>query len=296
MNAKGSMKSWETELNKMGFLKKWHKDIYKKVYTLKPPLKLRFSERAIEMIRKKYHPRFEGGGILLTKPALKNGDKILEVKKVKFLKNLSSTPEKEFRFDKSEIFRVWKENSEADKEYYVPIHFHSHSLIDLEKLSDMRSTIASLVPLSTSEKDQETSLGLDIRVNELNFLIPSALVVKSEIVEKHIIIGFYGGGITPTNFTEYMAKVTGQTMKEIWDMLKAWVKEDPNRIWILMSLGLLLGIPVALRPKQAIPLIFVIFIILLTSQVIPLTKQEGKYFGILKEGLIIEIPEYTPTF
>ena len=178
----------------------------------------------------------------------------------------------------------------------MPIHFHSHLLIDLEKVSDIGNMIASLTPVDTSKRDQETSLGLIIGMNELDFLIPSALVVRSDIVGKDIIIGFYGSGITPTNFTEYMAKLTGQTIKEIYDMLKAWAEEDPKRKLILILLGLLLSILIVLRPKQAIPLIFVIFIVLLTSQVIPLTKQEGRYFGILKEGLVIEIPEYTPTF
>ncbi len=280
----------------MGFLRESHEGIPKKVYTLKPPLRLRFSEKVVEKITKYFHPKFEVGGILLAKPTLKNGVKILEVKKVIFLRNFSSTPEREFRFDRSEIFRVWKENSEVDKEYYVPIHFHSHPLIDLKEPSDIRSIFAALAPLTSSKKDQEASLDLDMKMEEASFLIPSALVVKSEIVGKDIVIGFYGGGITPTDFTEYMVNLTGQTMKETWDMLKAWVKEDSNRIWILIILGLILCIPVVLRPKQTIPVIFVIFIILLASQAIPLMKQEGKYFSILKRGLTIEIPEYSPTF
>jgi len=80
-------------------------------------------------------------------------------------------------------------------------------------------------------------------MNEFNFLAPSALVVKSEFVEKNLIIGLYGGGITPTEFTEYMVKITGQTIKEIWNRLKAWVEEDPNRKWILIILGFILSIP-----------------------------------------------------
>lgn len=296
MDARSGMENWEKELSRMGFLKEGRKDISKKFNILKTPLKLRFSEKAIEKIEKIYHPKFEIGGILLAKPTLKNGEKILEVKKVVFLKNLSSTPEREFRFKKSEIFRKWKEKSEEDKEYYIPIHFHSHPLINLEEVSDVRSIIASLAPVTPSKKDQETSLGLDIMIRELNFLVPSALVVKSDFIEENIIIGFYGGGITPTDFRKYMAKLTGRTMEETVDILKAWVNEDSNRIWLLILLGLLLSIPIVLRPKQAIPLIFLIFIFLLTSQVIPIAKREGKYFGILKEGLIIEIPEYTPTF
>lgn len=166
----------------------------------------------------------------------------------------------------------------------------------MEEPSDIRGIFAALAPLTSSEKDQETSLGLDMKMEEASFLIPSALVIKSEIVGKDIVIGFYGGGITPTDFTEYMANLTGQTMKETWDMVKAWVDEDLSRGWILIVLGFLLGLLIVLRPKQTIPIIFVIFIILLASQAIPLIKQEGKYFGILKQGLTIEIPEYSPTF
>lgn len=82
------------ELNKMGFLRESHEGIPKKIYTLKPPLRLRFFEKVIEKITKYFHPKFEVGGILLAKPTLKNGVKILEVKKVIFLRNLSSTPER----------------------------------------------------------------------------------------------------------------------------------------------------------------------------------------------------------
>ena len=295
MDIRSRMESWETELNKMGFLEEWHKDTLKKVYTLNTPLKLKFSINAVEKIRKNYHSKLEGGGIMIAKPSLKNGDKILEVKEVIFLKNLSSTPERSFQFNKSDILKVWKEKSESDKEYYVPIHFHSHPQIDLEKVAGIGNITASLAPLTASERDQETSLGLDIEMNGFDFLVPSALIVKSEIVASEIIIGFYGGGVTPTDFKEYMAKVTGQTMEETWNVLKAWVKENPINMWILILLGFLLSIPIVLRPKQAIPLYFTIFILLLASQAIPIEKQEGKYFDILKEGLTIEIPEYTPT-
>lgn len=286
--------TWEIKLNEMGFLREWNISIHKRLHTLKPPLKIRFSNKVVEKIREKYRPRFEIGGILLARPTLKNGDRTLEVKKVVFLRNLSPTPEKSFHFDKREALRLWKENSETDKEYYIPIHFHSHPFIDIDRLSNVHSIIPSLAPLTTSEKDQKTSLGLDIKIKEVDFLIPSALVVKSELVKKRTVIGFYGGGITPTNFGEYMIKLTGQTIKETWDMVKAWVDEDPSRGWILIVLGFLLGLLIVLRPKQAIPTIFVIFILLVTSQIIPLIREEGNYFGALEKGLTIEIPEYSP--
>jgi len=203
-NAGSSTESWKTKLNRMGFLREWNKDVPKKVYTLRPPLKLRFSKKAIEQIRENY-PKFEVGGLMLAKPTLEGGDKNLEVGEVILLKNLSATPERSFHFKKGEIFRVWKEKSEVDNECYVPIHFHSHPQIDLESVSNIYSMIASLSPVTTSGKDQETSLGLDINIDGLDFLIPCALVVESHIVGEDIIIGFYGGGITPTGFTEYMA-------------------------------------------------------------------------------------------
>lgn len=287
--------TWGLKLRDMGFLREWNISIHKKLHTLRPPLETRFSDTVVRKIREKYHPRFEIGGILLARPILRNGERILEVKKVVFLQNLSPTPEKEFRFDKSEVLRLWKENSETDKEHYVPIHFHSHPFIDIDRLSNIHSIIPSLAPLTTSEKDQETSLGLDIKIKEVDFLIPSALVVKFEIVKKCAVIGFYGGGITPINFNEYMIKLTGQTIKETWDMVKAWVDEDPSRGWILIVLGFLLGLLIVLRPKQAIPAIFVIFILLVTSQIIPLMREERNYFGILEKGLRIKIPEYSPS-
>ena len=104
--AGSSTESWKTKLNRMGFLTERDKDVPKKVCTLRPPLKLRFSKKAIEQIRERYHPEFEVGGLMLAKPTLEDGDGILEVEEVIFLKNLSPTPERSFHFKRGEIFRA----------------------------------------------------------------------------------------------------------------------------------------------------------------------------------------------
>lgn len=162
-------------------------------------------------------------------------------------------------------------------------------------MRDVNNLILALTPVTTSGADQVFSLGLQIPVNGYKFHVPNALVVRSEIADKNTIIGFYGGGITPTDFKEYFAKLSGETIEKIFDAVHRWVEEDPNRVWILVLLGLLVAIPLVFFRRQAIPIVMVLVLILLGSQIIPLASQAAdslpNYFAIVrKEDTAIKIP------
>jgi len=62
-------------------------------------------------------------------------------------------------------------------------------------------------------------------------------------------------------------------------------------------LGFLIGVPTILYPKKVIPLILLLIVVLLGSQIIPISRQAAEnipsYFGILREETtMIRIPKY----
>jgi len=290
-------RDWIANLTSTGFLRESERHVGRTIYTLTTPIVIRFPKENVEKIITGYNPKFEIGGVVLAIPELEDNNRILEVKKIIYLKNLSSTPEKSFFRPKikSDIRKIWKSGLDRDKKWYIPIFFHSHPLIESSDLRDINKLATSLTPVATSKADQKFALGLQIPINSVEFLIPNALVVSSEIVGQQTIIGFYGGGITPLDFNEYFAKLTGKTIEEIWDALNAWIEEDPNRKWILVFLGLLIAIPVILYPKRTIPIILGLLLALLGSQMIPITRQAAEaipnYFTVLREEkTLIKIP------
>ena len=292
-------KDWIAKLTTIGFLREPLTYAGGKIYSLTTPIVIRFPKQAVGKILTGYNAKFEVGGVVLAVPKLEDGNRILEVKKIILLKNLSSTPEKSFFRPKikSDIHKIWKSSLDIDKKFYIPIFFHSHPRIKSSYIVDVNKLVGELSPVATSEADRKFSLGLQIPINSVKFLVPNALVVRSEIAGQQTIIGFFGGGITPTDFTKYFAKLTGKTVGEIRNALDSWIKEDPNRIWLLILLGLLIAIPIVLYPKKVIPIILVLTIILLGSQIIPITRQVAdnlpNYLGVLrKEGTMIRIPKY----
>lgn len=255
------------------------------------PILVRFPKRIVEKLLTGYDPKKEVGGLILAVLKLQDGNRILEVEKVIFFKNLSSTPEKSFfRPDiKSDISKIWKSSLDTGKHLYLPIFFHSHPRIELSHISDVEKLVWELSPVATSEADQSFSLGLQISIDNAKFFVPNALIVQSRIGNGGTIVAFFGGGITPTDFGEYLSKLTGKTIEEIWAVLNSWLKEDRSRVWILVLLGLLI----------AIPIILILAVIILGTQIAPITRQVAddlpNYFGILKrKDTLIRIPKYRP--
>lgn len=292
-------RGWKADLVNRAFLRDSLTHLGEKLCSLTTPIFVRFPKQTVKKILSGYDPQFEVGGLFLIVPILEDGNRVLEVRKTIFLKNLSSNPERSFFRPelKKDVQRIWRSNLESDKEPYIPIFFHSHpkikpSYVDINKL------LAELSPVMTSEADQRFSMELEIEVDDVKFLVPNALLVQSEILDQQTIIGFFGGGITPTDFSEYFSKMTGKTLRELWNGLTSWIKEDADRFWPLLLLSfLVIGIPAILYPKRVIPLILVLVVVLLGSQIIPISRQTGEsipsYFGVLREeDTIINIPEY----
>lgn len=287
---------WKTKLDRIGFLEEWRKtnflQIQNKVYTLRTPFLIFIPKEVAERIRGSYNPHLEIGGVMLAVPTLINSHRLLEIRKVVFLKNLSQTPQRSFfRPDfKKDILSIWKVNSKIDKETYVPIWFHSHPGMNVGHILQLQNQIA------TSKVDQKLSFK-HAKINEFYFLIPNVLIVK--IFGSRLIIGFYGGGIAPTDFEEYIIKLTGQTFNELWEYLSNWFKAHPKAKWWLLPLGVLITFLAVRYPKQVGKAfgIALIAVVAFATQILPLEKHKTytvpKYFNILEQDqLAIQIPYY----
>lgn len=294
------------KLAELGFLEE-HVEDGKVMCALATPVNIRFSKEVAHELTANYHLEHEIGGVLLGVPLFEDGKRVLEIRKVAFLRNLSKTPKLKFEFKKSDIARVWNEDTQTDHLLYIPIHFHSHPLLDTHP-SNWMTLFYSLSPVLTSGKDQKTASELHVELNGLNFHVPCAFLVRSRLIGEEIIVGFYGGRVIPTDFTEYMTKLTGKTMKDVWGILKReiqkveeWVSKDPTRE-LLLIVGIIVGLIVtgyiAVKFRRAMPIIAILVILLVASQVVPIAKQAEeivpRYFGILKEDLVVHIPSSKP--
>lgn len=280
-----------SHLYKSGFLKRiTSRRTQRTRYVLRTPFILKLAKEVTEKLEKKYNPNLEKGGVLLAFPSIESGTRILEIRKVLFLRNLSNKPENSFSFRLKSVRNTWIK-ALKNKQLCIPIHFHTHPCVD----DFSKSTALHFSPMSTSKADQITSLGLILPTKSAKFHIPTALVVMSKLLGKRLLIGFYGGGITPPDFSEYLAVVTGKTIKEIFDFVINWIKKDPKRKFMLVLLLVCTGFLVVKYPKQVLPFIAIFLLYALLSM--GLFKQSAdeypKYFALLKQNTKIIIPKYS---
>jgi len=290
--------NWITKLDEIGFVKKWQKHeplrIQNRTYALKTPFLITIHKEAVQKIYRSYNPNLEIGGIMLAVPTLKNGARFLEVTKVALLQNLSPTPEKSFHrpnFEK-DLLNVWGNNSTLDRQLYIPIWFHSHPTINTNNILQIQTLIA------TSEADRGFSFKR-VKINKFHFLVPNAVIVKTQILGSQLITVFYGGGITPTDPQQYIMNLTGQTLSELWVNLSNWFKTHPNAKWLLLSFVLIIIILAFYYPKQVGKAVggTLVTLLVLTTQILPLAKHKihrlPNYFDILgKHQITIQIPYY----
>ena len=286
---------WAAKLASSGFLEERETQEGEKTITLKTPVRIYFPAEAANQISSIYDPKFEVGGVLLTKPTIQRGNRVLEAKKVVILKNLSPNADREFfrpHLDQ-DILNVWRGACISDNECYVPFFLHSHPRIEFDTATDMNRLFHALSPVTTSRPDQDFSELTVIKIGRRDFIIPNALISQSGIIGGRTIIGFYGGGIAPTDFSEYIVKLTGKILQEIWELSSGWFKEDPKRKWILVPLSVFFIILLIRYPRQMM-MVIPIVLMLLASQVLALPRQEVEplpnYFGVMKEELIVSIP------
>lgn len=193
------------------------------VLILKIPFFFRLSQNVIKKLMAKYDAELEIGGVFLAEPIMANEQRILRVRKAKFLRNISENPQCQYLAGKNRI-QAMHESLMGTKSglHFFPIPFHSHPQPKDE--DNDYFIINKFIALETSKADKKSaSYALSYPSLGVSLLFPRGLVY---MVDSELFIGFYGGGIAPSDFKEYMKRITGKTMRELNSMMLEFAKEE----------------------------------------------------------------------
>jgi len=216
-----------------------------KVLTLKPTFKFDLPQNIIKILMSKYHPSTEIGGILFAEPIFINKQRVLRVRKVKFLRNISDDPQCKYLGENR--IQVMHEALMGTKGgiHFFPIAFHAHT--QPQDKNDPYYILNKFIMFETSEADKKNaSLALSYESIGISILLPRALVFMND---NELFIGFYGGRTAPLDFKEYMMKLTGKTIAELNSMAMEWAKDEEKwwkkaligAVTFLASLGLVMA-------------------------------------------------------
>lgn len=183
-------------------------------FYLQTPFHIVLTKVSCDKLLKLYHDRYETGGILLCKPILRNGERHLIIRDVIFIKNISSWPDISYQEDPEEYKKALSLCFDA---LCIPMEFHTHPKVEADSLLDI------LTHPGTSPEDQELS-NPAVRISGYRFVIPNALIARPLFsTASTLFFGAYGGLIAPTDFGEYMVKLIGKTLEEIFgEKLARW--------------------------------------------------------------------------
>ncbi len=264
-------------------------------FYLQTPFYIVLTKASCDKLLKSYHDRYETGGILLCKPALRNGEGYLINHDVAFIKNISSRPEISYQEDPEEYKKALSFCFDA---LCIPMEFHTHPKIEVDSLRDI------LTHPGTSPEDQELS-NPAVRISDYRFVIPNALIERPLFsTDSTLFFGVYGGLIAPPDFGEYVLKLTGKTWKEILEMSiekfrNFWGKASSLKK-VLVAIGAIGGVGLLIKYRKVVSpaLLTLLFTLLSPSIALEIQTRERtpKYFTELKgEEVALLIPEYDPT-
>ncbi len=254
-----------------------------KLYILNAPLVIEIPQKIVEKLRSEYVPKPEIGGVLFAEPILVNEERILRIKKLKSLPNISEKPESQY-LGKNRI-QVMHSGLMGTKSglHYLPIIFHSHPQPDSK--ADQYYIINRFIGLETSDKDREAAnQPLDYETIGVSMLFPRALIY---LIDDKLFIGFYGGKIAPDNFNEYMRKIAGKSLENMISDFAGLVK-DTDEFWTRA-----LGIVGVTLTSISYPFILSqpALLRMLITQILIHHKKQQTYFTITKnEDVKVLIP------
>jgi hypothetical protein len=194
------------------------------VYVLRTPVIIQTVAKVIEKLKSKYNPKYEIGGILLAEPVFIDGEKTLQIEKVRFLKNISKKPQSSYLVkDEIDVMHKGLMGTKGGKRYF-PIPFHSHPQHEEDKMYFVRN----FLQLSTSEADKKSASKV-LRYNTIGvtLIFPSALIY---VIDDDLFLGFYGGKIAPDDFRKYMRRLAGKSVQEIIAGVIEWADTGWKRV------------------------------------------------------------------
>jgi hypothetical protein len=253
-------------------------------YFLNPPLRIIIEKKVVSSLKNRYKINREIGGILLAEPASIDSKKTLKVKGVRYVRNISDTPERSYRRSTS-----WNEyckkcfiGTKKHKRYF-PLGFHTHP-----RREDKLDILRTYFQMSTSDADRKTATER-YRFSRNNggiiFLaLPSILCLVT--FTNDVFLGVYGGEIAPDDFNKYAEKILGETISSIID----WGVKTDSFWGMMLSIFTGLGIGVfstGLRTRNYTLKSFAMQLSIMRKQ----NQADNNYFTVVKQGdAVIDIP------
>jgi hypothetical protein len=191
----------------------------KSVYFLKAPMQIKVDPEVIQRIKRRYKPNREIGGILLAEPTMIGEDRILAVKHIRFIKNQSKTPEKQYQKRGDQKMHLHKcLCGRKDNKRYIPICFHSHPRQSTGNVSELLMTFLAMSTSDADKKNATREITYEVdfhdgKTSKIAFKFPSALAIVS--IESYLFIGIYGGLIAPDDFKAYIQKLLSRSTKDV---------------------------------------------------------------------------------
>ena len=275
--------NWIIKLKEEGVLIEGTKN--NKVYLhLQTPCKIHLTDTAIKQLRDNYQTDQEKGGVLVAIPKRINNVTHLTINRIILLTNVSDTPQNSYLPNMKELKQAYKDTYSGQMENSLPIHFQTHPTHSDNPINELFNYIFQC---NTSKQDQLVS-DIPFSIGGLNVLMPRSLVLCNGKNSEKLFIGFYNGLIAPIEFETHRNKQTQNAIESISKSISEWAKEENNKWWLVGG-GIALALIIVHNNKFAIPLIFMLFLML--RMFIDDTYTQPKYFAqIKKETITIDLP------
>lgn len=250
-------------------------------YHFNSPIKFIYPKTQINNLRSKYHPKEEKGGYILFQHSNNDSNLILKAVDIKWVDNISSSPEKSYTINTPEHKRIEKE---AYLNQLFPIRFHTHPMDvkDFNKQSYRRLQI-----IDTSDKDRKISFNYPFKTQNTIILLPDVLVVWDINYLNSFFIGTYNGLIAPIGFQRHRIKVTKEFNNNIGNSISKWIDEKSDLVKGVLAIGTLVTVVAGMRyPQVSGPILKEI------KNQNPMlaigTQKENEYFGFANTNPLFE--------
>ncbi len=261
-------------------------------YTLAVPVSIRISSHVLERLRKRYRIDREIGGIFLAEAMKEEAKNILVVKRIRFIRNVSKNPKREYLPNGDRIQQMHRcLSGTKGGRHYLPIWFHSHPIRD----QNHTDAIMSYFEMQNSPQDMKIATkGITYSSLKMSLFFPSALTLVT--ADGALFVGIYGGYVAPDNLRRAVIEILSQPMIGLAESAIDWGFEEGASNW--RKFGGIIGAAGAVFAFAASGMSLESGQPELVAQVneMALNFQKGKgeknYLGISKQGeLRINLPE-----
>lgn len=227
----------------------------KSFLTLTAPCRFTLKEDIVTLLKEKYLPNEEIGGILWGKPIVIDNEKVYMVEKISFIRNAIEDSQRKDHRDRSNAYlpdrsQFIEEFEKASSNGYIPIKFHSHPVKEKDFLLSLNK---SLLNTETSKQDRIES-DMPSLIGGQEFLLPRILIVGNDFSSADLFIGIYGGFIAPKEFESSKEKIKEENLDKLAKSISNVELSDNQKVGLAVGALLLLYV-IGKYPKYSLPVI-----------------------------------------